>query len=130
MKPYVLDRPMTTDNVRFYLAEFKCQRCKDSCCLKVASGIALKPHEDEMLAELKGMSQSKFKEQYTFTKDGKRFMVSPCPFYDTEVNCTIHAHRPQVCRQYPFNRSYQGKITANPNCPAGKVIGEKYGVEV
>jgi len=130
MKPYILDRPMTAENVMYYLSKFKCQRCKESCCLKVTDGIVLKPHEDEQLAELKGMSQSKFKEQFTFTKKGKRFMVSPCPFYDDRTNCTIHDYRPQVCRQYPFNRSYEGHITANPNCPGGKLVGEKYGVKV
>ena len=130
MKPYVLDRTLTLDNMKFYLAKFRCQRCKESCCTKVAYGIILKDAEVEQLAELKKLSKSKFKEELTFTKDGKRFMVSPCPFYDAQVNCSIHSYRPQVCRQYPFNRSYQGHITANPNCPAGILVGEKYGVKL
>ncbi len=127
---YQLKESMTMENVRYYLGKFKCQRCKDSCCTKVTAGIILKPEEVESLAGLKGLSKKQFKERYTFTKDGNRFMVAPCPFYEEGIDCTIHSHRPQVCRQYPFNRSHNGCITINPNCPAGRVIGEKYGVKV
>ena len=86
-----------------------------------------------MLAYNLNMSHSQFKKQYTFTKYGRRFLVAPCPFYDARIRgCSIHSFRPQVCRQFPFNRSIEvdGKLmmTVNVDCPAGKIIGEKYGV--
>jgi len=111
MKPILTDLPMTTENVKLLLARFKCQRCEDSCCLKVTAGAMLKEGELYWLpAEL------------THIKDGKRFLNIPCPFY--RDGCTIYSIRPQVCRQYPFNRSdSQGNITINPNCPAGRELG-------
>ena len=115
----VTSLPMTMENVRHLLSEFKCQRCSPSCCEKVTS-IALKPNEDKLIAEAMIIPLSRFKRAYTFTKDGHRFMKAPCPFY--KEGCTIYNHRPQVCRQYPFNRSHNGCITVNPNCPAGREV--------
>ena len=124
---YQLKEPMSAENVTYYLSKFKCQRCKPSCCVKV-NKIALKPNEDKTLAAALGIPLNRFKRYYTFTEDGNRFMTAPCPFYKDK--CTIYKDRPQVCRQYPFNRSHNGCITVNHNCPAGVLVGEKYGVKV
>lgn len=130
---YFLNVPFTRDNLIKFLSEFKCQRCKESCCLKVDDGIVLLPDEVERLAILKGMSKSKFKEAYTVARDGKRFMVCPCPFYKVGEDCTIHRNRPRVCQQFPFNRVYRkygvDYMTVNVDCPSGKIIGEKYGIK-
>jgi len=37
--------------------------------------------------------------------NGKKLMVSVCPFYDTEKHkCKIYSVRPLACYQYPFNK--------------------------
>ena len=132
---YFMEHEATTENIVKFLNIFKCQRCKKSCCQRLDpnDGIALKRGETATLASNLGISHSQFKDRYTFVKDGNRFMVAPCPFYSEEVKgCSIHRFRPQVCRQFPFNKSIEIKgvnyMTVNVDCPSGKIIGEKYGV--
>lgn len=127
---------MTRDNIVRFLNEFECQRCKHSCCQRLdpEDGIILRQGESAMLADRLRISHRQFKDRYTFTKDGSRFLIAPCPFYSAEINgCSIHSFRPQVCRQFPFNKSIQVgdrlMMTVNVDCPAGKIIGEKYGIK-
>jgi len=132
---YFMNYEATAENIVRFLNEFKCQRCEKSCCQRLDpnDGIILRQGETAILAHGLGMSHRQFKDRYTFVKDGKRFMVAPCPFYSGEIKgCSIHSFRPQVCRQFPFNKSIEvnGKkyMTVNVDCPGGKIIGEKYGV--
>lgn len=132
---YLMKYEATTENIVRFLNEFKCQRCKPSCCqrLDLKDGIALRDGETKLLAEGIGISHRQFKDKYTFVRDNRRFMIAPCPFYSEEINgCSIHDIRPQVCRQFPFNHSIEVKgkkyMTVNVDCPGGKLIGEKYGV--
>lgn len=125
---YILKEEISLENMKHYLSLFKCQRCKPSCCTTVKC-IILKDGEAEQLAILKGMTVSEFKGKYTFVVEGNTFMTAPCPFYKEEIDCTIYNSRPQVCRQFPFNNVVKGKMTVYP-CPAGKLIGEKYGTYI
>lgn len=134
---YFMKYEMNSENMVRFLNELKCQRCEHPCCIRISpdDGIALLPYESSQMADAMGISHRQFKDRYTFLKDGKRFMFAPCPFYDKESKTCISAirkARPQVCRQFPFSRfiDIKGKkyMTVNVDCPAGKIIGEKYGV--
>lgn len=132
---YFMEYEANTENIVRFLNEFKCQRCKPSCCQRLdpKDGIALRNGESRTLAENLGISHRQFKDRYTFIEDSRRFMVAPCPFYSEDMRgCSIHSFRPQVCRQFPFNKSIEVSnkkcMTVNVDCPAGKIIGEKYGV--
>lgn len=132
---YFLNVPFTTGNLLRFLSEFKCQRCQDSCCLKAVDGVAIFPDEIDRLAGLKGLSKKQFKERFTFTREDRRFMPVPCPFFNKGiVGCTIHRKRPRLCQQFPFNQVYRknGKrwMTVNVDCPGGKIVGEKYGIKL
>lgn len=132
---YLMEYEAKAENIVRFLNEFKCQRCEKSCCQRLDShdGIILRNGETNLLAYNLRISHRQFKDRYTFLKDSKRFLVAPCPLYSEDIKgCSIHQFRPQVCRQFPFNRSIEIKekkyMTVNVDCPAGKVIGEKYGV--
>lgn len=131
---YFLNREVTTENMRFFLGQLKCQKCGRCCKGETCdpAGAVLKNGELEALAIGLNISKSQFKQRYTIIKDSKRLIKFPCAFLGDQ-GCTIYPHRPQVCRQFPFNQS----ITRNgkkwmmvADCPGGKVIGEKYGVKV
>lgn len=131
---YFMKYEANAENIIRFLNEFKCQRCEHPCCIRIDDGVVLLNYEANQIAEGLGISHRQFKDRYTFVKDGKRFIHTPCPFYSKELKgCTIHSFRPQVCRQFPFSRYIQmnGKryMTVNVDCPSGKIIGEKYGVK-
>lgn len=135
---YFMPYESNYQNIVRFLNEFKCQRCDKPCCIRIepGEGIALLPYESKQLAKALGISHHKFKETYTFTREGRRFLFSPCPFYDEKTKTCIpeiRKDRPQVCKQFPFSRFIQvnGKrmMTVNVDCPGGRIIGEKYGVK-
>lgn len=120
-------------NLNKLLEEFKCQRCKSPCCIGVGR-IFLRPYEVDDLAKYKDMTKHRFKDRYTFAENGCRYLITPCPFYSNERNCTLHESKvyPAVCQHYPFNQAYMIKgiryITVSDSCPGGKVIAAKYGL--
>ena len=127
---YFLNVPATSENFTFFNRQLKCQRC--GMCCKTKAGQILKPNEVDLLAEKLKLSKHQFKEKYTFTKDGERFINSPCPFLNG--GCSIYSFRPQVCRQFPFNKVYhhptKGDYMTVADCPAGRIINDRFGVKV
>ena len=99
--------PDTPHNAKIFWQEFKCQRC-GSCCQGldqiILDGITISPEETLSLSNLLNITRHQFKDKYTVTRDGKRLIKYPCPFYHLESkSCTIYEHRPLVCHTYPIN---------------------------
>jgi len=127
--------PDTPDNVRMFFKEFECQRC-GHCCqgldLPLEDGISISKEEIISLSYILNISKRQLKDKYTFTKDGRRLIKYPCPFYKIESRlCTIYPHRPIVCRSYPINHTViatnldkylDGKplLAACSNCPESR----------
>lgn len=105
-----LSVPYTALTVAAFFGLFKCQRCGDCCKGKGdgdIGGIALLPNEVKALAELRGVSRRKFKDEHTYLRGNERLMEYPCLFYDSvEHSCTIYSNRPIVCRLYPLAPPY------------------------
>lgn len=105
--------PLLPETVRAFFEIFHCQRCGD-CCLGVDetpdNGIILEADEVERLSGIRLLSKKKFKEEFTFTKGGRRLLRYPCPFYDPNSHsCTIYQIRPFVCQLYPLNNPMKPK---------------------
>lgn len=125
-----LNIPLTEQNMKQLIRQLRCKRC-GTCC-NLVDKIALLKHDIEPMADALGISKHQFKDRYTFTRDGRRFLsANPCVFY--HGGCTIYKARPQVCRQFPFNQSYvkEGKnYIGIVECPAGLEILKEFGVKV
>lgn len=112
----------------------KCKRC-GACCSAVLfkTGVLLFPQEVERLSIRAGVSKRQFKDKYSYTEDGRRFLKLPCPFYK-DGECSVYSVRPLVCREFPLNQIVpkNGRMwmTVNMDCPAGKELGNKYAVKV
>ena len=111
---------MSGDTLRF-----ECLRC-GRCCQRIrvrssglAQGLSLLPGEEKLFAEFPGAVMP-----YAAIIDSRRrnprpkpvsyqMVMEPCPLYDPDTNaCTQYAHRPAVCRAYPFAHS-GAQIEAN-----------------
>lgn len=133
-----LNREATSDNYNRFMAEFKCQRC-GKCCSgglldsERVDAIGLTTEDVLRLSEFLHISKKQFKEKYTFTRETKRMMPTPCPFI-SEQGCVVYSARPLVCRYFPLNQVIHKKgrewMTVGDTCPAGKVIADKYAVKV
>ena len=128
---YFLNVPLTRENGERFLHQFQCQRCGKCCQLK--GGQRILPEELDSLAQFLKLSTHQFKEKYTFTQAGNRFINTPCPFLRFEpgsTGCSIYYQRPEVCRQFPFNTPWikdgQPYLTVE-GCQGGKALGEQYG---
>ena len=124
----------TKENGLLFDSLLKCQRCGHCCeATLFATGAVLYPQEVERLAIKVGISKHQFKDRYTYTQDGRRFLKLPCIFYKDGA-CSAYSIRPVVCREFPLNQlvSHNGKMemTVNMDCPAGKELGNKYAVKV
>jgi Fe-S-cluster containining protein len=81
---------------------FECTRCGDCC--KGFGGTYLTDQDMAAMAEHLGISVSTFKERYC-APSGQRWVLAQrsdgfCIFWDQ--NCTIHAIKPRMCRQWPY----------------------------
>jgi Fe-S-cluster containining protein len=99
--------PDTPENARTFWQEFNCRRC-GSCCQGldqiILDGITISPEETLSLSNLLNISRHQFKDKYTVTRDGNRFIKYPCPFFHLESkSCLVYEYRPLVCRTYPIN---------------------------
>ena len=135
---YFLNKPFTRQNLNFFIGELKCQRCGRCCGGELDQikdgGVIVKPDEVKSLAGSLGVSPHQFKDKHTFTKEGKRFMTLPCVFL-TSDGCSNYRGRPEVCRQFPFNKTYHHEKSgvdymSVADCPAGRIVGQRLGVKV
>lgn len=81
---------------------FNCTQCGDCC--KGFGGTYLTDKDIEAIAGHLNIPIAFFKEQYC-ASSGKRFVLAQrpdgfCIFWDG--NCSIHAIKPRMCRQWPF----------------------------
>jgi Fe-S-cluster containining protein len=129
LKPKDLDQQFQ----RFHDEVFDRTDCL-SCanCCKTTSPI-FRPADIERLAKHLRMKPSELIEQYlTIDEDGDYVLrTAPCPFLDAENYCTVYAHRPTACREYPHTdrkRMHQILDLTARNaaiCPAVAQIVEK-----
>lgn len=107
-----------------------CLTCANCC--KTTSPI-FRPADIERLAKHLRLKPSELIEQYlTIDEDGDYVLrTAPCPFLDAENYCTVYAHRPTACREYPHTdrkRMHQILDLTGRNaliCPAVAQIVEK-----
>jgi len=68
-------------------------------CCRVASPI-LSPEDVSRLAEVQGMTDEAFTEQYLIKDEAGMLFRLPCPFQSGHT-CTVYEHRPENCRSFP-----------------------------
>lgn len=82
---------------------FECQRC-NTCCTG-QGGIYLKPEQAPGAAAELGMGEDEFIERFCRPRDGLYEIIcndqGACALLGPE-GCTIHAHKPEICRRWPF----------------------------
>lgn len=117
---------MTKETFQGMMYYFECQRC--NLCEKVITCVRVTPDDILRISNHLNITIADFHSKYMMNET---HMPSPCPFFDGE-GCTIHAVRPLVCVQFPFNQTIKIKgrdyMTVSMECPAGKIIGEKFGI--
>lgn len=129
LKPKDLDRQFQRFHDEVF-AYTDCLTCANCC--KTTSPI-FRPADIERLAKHLRMKPSELIEQYlTIDEDGDYVLrTAPCPFLDAENYCTVYAHRPTACREYPHTdrkRMHQILDLTARNaavCPAVAQIVEK-----
>ncbi len=110
--------------------QIDCLQCANCC--KTTSPI-FQQGDIERIAKSIKMKTATFIDTYLrIDEDGDYVLtVAPCPFLDTENYCTIYAHRPTACREYPHTnrkRFYQLLDLTIENtkiCPATLKIMEE-----
>jgi len=84
---------------------FACTQCGDCC--KGYGGTYLSEHDVAAIARFVGVSVDKLKRSYCDVSGGRLVLTQRpdgyCIFFDG--NCTIHAVKPRMCRQWPFIKS-------------------------
>ena len=81
---------------------FECQNCGECC--KGYGGTFVTEKDIEKIAAYLGMKTQHFVDDYCQLSGGKPILAQGhrgyCAFWDE--GCTIHAVKPQMCRQWPF----------------------------
>lgn len=81
---------------------FTCRRCKQCCRDKL---IQVNPYESARLSAFLGIGTTEFLKRYT-VRNGTYLRLlhdGTCCFLGPE-GCSVHPHRPLVCRLYPLSR--------------------------
>ena len=107
-----------------------CLQCANCC--KTTSPIFY-DRDIERLAKFLRMKPQQFIEHYLHVDEDKDYVlnVAPCPFLNEDNTCSVYAHRPTACREYPHTdrkRFYQILDLTLKNtyiCPAAYQILEK-----
>jgi len=86
---------------------FACQMC-GQCCVG-QGGIVVTNKDQERLSEWLGMSLVSFQEAYTEDHGDVRVLKSSgrdqaCIFFQAGTGCSVHSHKPALCRAWPFFR--------------------------
>lgn len=97
-----------------------CVGCHD-CCMGMGDTIVLDPYDVWNLKQVTGQSLQELLSQTQVALGVVDGLVLPhiqmdsetdaCPFLNVEGRCSIHAHRPGICRLFPLGRNYEdGKL--------------------
>lgn len=85
---------------------FSCKKC--GICCKGAGGIVLSAKDLARLCDHLAMTESEFKDQYTYKSNGRCKLRQGkdgcCIFFQNDVGCEVHAAKPDVCKAWPFFR--------------------------
>lgn len=86
---------------------FVCQMC-GQCC-EGQGGIVVTLRDQKRLSSFLELSLKSFQEAYTEGHGSVRVLTScssnrSCVFFTPETGCTVHSHKPDLCRAWPFFR--------------------------
>lgn len=85
---------------------FSCRMC-GQCC-EGRGGIVVSPADQARLCQALAIDPHTFRERYTELRNGKTHLRTGqdgrCLFFHAENGCAVHAHKPAVCRAWPFFR--------------------------
>ena len=86
---------------------FVCQMC-GQCCVG-QGGIVVTLRDQERLSQFLGMSLESFQGEYTEDHGDVRVLKSAgrdqaCIFFQAGTGCSVHSHKPALCRAWPFFR--------------------------
>ena len=88
--------PLTVERIFGILSHFRCDRC-GRCCREIPD-IGLTNKDIERISDYLGTSM----ERMIVFEEGRPLLKSPCPFYKSEIGCTIHVVKPLACFLYPL----------------------------
>jgi Fe-S-cluster containining protein len=82
-------------------ARIDCTTCA-ACCKN--RQIAVDDADIRRLASAQNLSVAEFARRYVEKSPdgGQHFATIPCPFLADDNRCTVYAHRPQACRDFPY----------------------------
>jgi hypothetical protein len=85
---------------------FQCQMC-GHCCFG-EGGIVVTLKDQQRLCALLGLDLESFRTEYTLAGTEKRVLKTSgegyCVFFRTGLGCSVHSHKPDICRAWPFFR--------------------------
>ena len=112
--------PLTVERIFGVLSHFRCDRC-GRCCREIP-GIGLTKNDIERISDYLGASMEGM---IVFEQD-RPLLKSPCPFYKSDVGCTIHVVKPLACFLYPLVfREKAETIEIALSCDAATRLYEK-----
>ena len=88
--------PLTVERIFGILSHFRCDRC-GRCCREIPC-IELTDKDIERITDYLGTSM----ERMIVVEENCRLLKSPCPFYQSDIGCTIHVVKPLACFLYPL----------------------------
>ncbi len=117
---------LNTDGKLYELDQLVRANCQDcvgchDCCVGMGDTILLDPYDIWMMKRVTAMSTQEMLGQRLISLKVVEGLVLPhiqmnsktdeCPFLNVEKRCSIHAHRPGMCRLFPLGRNYdEGKL--------------------
>lgn len=85
---------------------FACRMC-GQCC-EGRGGIVVSPADEARLCQALCLDSPTFRERYTELRNGKMHLRAGrdgrCLFFRETGGCSVHIHKPAVCRAWPFFR--------------------------
>ena len=83
---------------------FACRMC-GQCC-EGRGGIVVSPTDEARLCRALRLDPPTFRERYTEQRNGKMHLRvgedGRCLFFRETGGCSVHVHKPAVCRAWPF----------------------------
>lgn len=101
------------------MVRVNCQECVGchECCVGMGDTIVLDPYDIWMLKRATDMSAQELMNKGLISLKVADGLVLPyiqmdsktdaCPFLNVQGRCSIHTHRPGMCRLFPLGRNYE-----------------------